>query len=109
MTEISIAVCAVCQTVLMFYLVFLQPAVKVDLKFSKMSEAVLDLDARIASIERENMTLFRMLRAENDQRGVIPDYSPNYPDVSPLPPPRKTGDRKQGDTPLGDVPLGDSQ
>lgn len=95
-----IALAAIVQTVLVVYLVFLQPAPKYDAKFLTLTDSMLDQDARLAQVEQENRLLFRLLRNENDQQGVIPDETliPN-PALVPLPTPKKIIGETLGDSP----------
>ena len=95
-----IALAAIAQTVLVVYLVFLQPAPKYDAKFLTLTDSILDQDARLAQVEQENKLLFRLLRNESEQHGVIPDETvlPN-PALVPLPIPQKIIGETLGDSP----------
>ncbi len=66
-----IAACMIVQTILVVYLVFGQPVPKVDAKLLNVTDAILDLEARIARVEQENATLFRLIR--NEPVGVLPE------------------------------------
>ena len=78
-----IAVCMAVQTVLVLYLVFGQPAPKVDAKLLNVSDAILDQGARLSRVEQENVILFRLIRNGNDHVGIVPDGDRSV--VSPLP------------------------
>ncbi len=97
-----IAACMIVQTILVVYLVFGQPTPKVDAKLLNVTDAILDLEARIARVEQENAILFRLIRSDRD--GVLPDggTSTDRPFV-PLPPSPGGIGRTPGET-LGDVP-----
>jgi hypothetical protein len=86
-----ITVSILIQTVVIVYLAFYQPIPKIDSKLSTMSNALLDMEARISSVEQEQLLLFKLLREE--ENGVLPDV-PSEPASIPLPPPpsRTIGD-----------------
>ena len=79
------------QTFLVIYLVFLQPAPKIDAKLGNLSHSLLDLETRIVQVERENAILFKMLRTENEWQGLTPTPGRTDQTVIPLPP-KKIGD-----------------
>lgn len=96
------------QLVLICYLTFGQPASKIDARFLTVMNTLLDVDARIGQMEREQAVLFRMLRNENEQRGVPPDRvvipEPTIPlPPVPKPPPSKRIGDASGDW-MGDMP-----
>jgi hypothetical protein len=103
-----IALVVAVMTLLTGYLVFLQPAPMIDGKLLNLSNNQMDQEARLTQLERENVTLFRMLRNENEQRGLVPDrrYDPVTPAPLPPVPARTTGDTPgdlSGDMPMGSV------
>jgi hypothetical protein len=75
---------------------------KVDARVNTVMETLLNLQARIDALEKENQVLFKMLRNEN---GLISDsVTPPPVNLTPvLPLPRRIGDTL-GDAPLGDAP-----
>jgi hypothetical protein len=56
------------------------------MRYARVTDKLLDMQAELTRVSQENQTLFRMLRSDNDQRGVIPDRRPGYPAPIPLPP-----------------------
>jgi hypothetical protein len=89
------------------YVTMRVPSLKTDDRMVKLSDAVLDLEARLGRVEQTNEVLLRALQAGHVQtQGVsVPLYVPDVP-VIPLPapvPPRRIGD-VPGDIPLGDTP-----
>ena len=104
----------ICQTVFMVGLCWMyfptRSKIEKDKQYVLFTDSILDIKARMDKLEQENIVLFRMLRNENEQRGVIPDNrGPVYP--VPLPPqpapgwiPGQTGDSSVGDTAFGDIP-----
>lgn len=95
-----IATVAIAQTVLVVYLVFLQPAPKYDAKFLTLTDSMLDQDARLAQVEQENRLLFRMLRNESERHGVVPDEDTvPVPSLVPLPGPKKIIGESMGEAP----------
>jgi len=103
-----IAFGVVVQTIVVCYLMFWQPVPKIDGKLLNFSNNLMDQEARLVQLERENVTLFRMLRNENEQRGLMPDRL--YVPVAPVPlPPGPSPTKKTGDVPgdlMGDMPDG---
>ncbi|MCL2624976.1 MAG: hypothetical protein FWD31_15035 [Planctomycetaceae bacterium] len=90
------------QTLVVCYLAFWQPSPMIDGKLLRFSNNLMDQEARLVQLERENMTLFRMLRNENEQRGLTPDRL--YVPVAPVPlPPGSSPVKIIGDAP-GDLP-----
>jgi len=100
-----IALAVALQTLVVIYLVFGQPAPKLDGKLQTLSNNLMDQEARLVQVERENATLFRMLRNGNEQHGVLPDRNALPVVPVPLPPsPKRIGDMP-GDFP-GEMPPG---
>ncbi len=62
-----IAFAAVIQTIVIVYLAFYQP------------------EARMLSVEQEHLLLFKLLREDGEQHGVLPEQ-PSEPVAVPLPP-----------------------
>ncbi len=80
-----IAFGAIVQTVVIVYLAFYQPLPKIDEKLLTVHNALLDMEARMLAVEQEHLLLFKLLREDGEQHGVLPEQ-PNEPDAVPLPP-----------------------
>ena len=91
-------------TVLAVFLVILSKTFA-DRRYVRVTDALLDTQARMERIEQNETVLFRLLRNDGDQRGVIPERIPVYP-VPPKPAPHRTGSVMPGDA-WGNIP-GDS-
>jgi len=80
--------------------------VSADKRYAKVTDAMLDAQARLDKLDQDNQVLFRMLRYDSDQRGVIPTP------LSPLPKPQPN---RPGNAPggvpgdaMGDGAFGDA-
>jgi len=88
------------------FLVILSQA-SADRRYVRVTDALLDTQARMERIEQNEAVLFRLLRNDGDQRGVIPDRIPVYPTPpQPKPAPYRPGSAMPGDA-WGNIP-GDS-
>lgn len=77
--------CCIVQTAIITYLAFFQPVPRIDAKLLTVNNALLDMEARMLAVEQENILLFKMLRGDGDQHGLIPEMKPE-PAAVPLPP-----------------------
>ena len=99
---------AVLMIALMTAFIVIQSRTSADRQYVRVTDALLDMQARMERNEQNEAVLFRMLRNDSDQRGVIPDrisISP-IPPSPPKPTPNRTGGVMPGDA-LGDA-LGDT-
>jgi hypothetical protein len=90
---------------LMTAFIVIQSRTSADRQYVRVTDTLLDMQARMERNEQNEAVLFRMLRNDSDQRGVIPDRNSVYP--IPPSPPKPTTNRPGGVMPgdaLGDVP-----
>jgi len=102
-TLLLLCVQAVLMIGLMVTFIVTQSRTSADQRYLRMTDSLLDVQARMDRTEQNEIVLFRMLRNENDQRGVIPDWLPLPPSPHPKPAPNRTGSALPGDA-FGDAP-----